>query len=249
MADPDIEGNLKVRSPIQILSIAATLGAWPALAAGLFPVPEGCTAYATVQQRNCKVSQHYRCAGDAPGDQWAAYMDGQGVYYLSRIDSETRWVESIDAITGESETIAGETDPASFTTLLQSGRDDFDFETTSSAGETRRYRGFDQLTGDQVTVGGTVLERTRFDLSAFAADGSFLWRRQGKQLIQRDWRLFFSDTESFDNAAGETVSTVDTPVEIALPGGKGFLSTEPKYDCDTVTAQAEISAPAEGALP
>lgn len=240
---------MKVRGAIRILSVAAMLGASPALAADLFPVPQGCMAFATVQQRNCQVSQHYRCTGDASGDQWSAYMDGAGVYYLSRIDSETRWVESIDAITGETETIARETDPASFTTLLQSGRDDFDFETTSSNGETRRYRGFDQMTGEQVTIGGMTLERTRFQLSAFAADGSFLWRRQGKQLIHRDWRLFFSDTESFDNAAGETVSTVDTPVEFALPGSKGFLSMEPKYDCDTVTAQAEISTQAEGALP
>lgn len=231
-----------MQKAVLILSAVGLLAAVPAVAADLFPLPKGCTAYATVQERNCQVSQHYRCSGDAAGDQWSAYMDGSGLYYLSRIDGETRWIESIDPIDGSSEKIGTETDSASFTTLLQSGRDDFDFTTVSSSGEERRYKGFDQITGEQVTIDGVALERTRFELSAFASDGSFLWRRQGKQLINREWRIFFSDAEDFDNAAGDKVNTVDTPVDFAFPGDKGFLSTEPKFDCDTVTAEA-------GALP
>lgn len=236
---------------ILTLALVGTLAFGPSVthAAGQFAAPKGCTVYATVQQRNCQISQLYRCDGDAAGTQWTASLDGQGVFFVSQIDAETRWVQSIDPIAGTNEAIGEETDPASFSKLLESGRDDFDFTTVSSTGEVKRFKGFDQLTGEKFTIGGVTLERTNFALSAFAEDGSFLWRRQGKQMIDRDWRIFFSDTEDFDNAAGDKVSTVDAPVEFAFPGDKGFLSTEPKYDCDTVTADASRALTSKGALP
>lgn len=221
------------------LFTAVLLAALPAQAQDLFPLPRGCTAYVTAQIRNCQVAHSYRCAGDAAGDQWVTYLDGEGPYFSSKIDSETRWLESVDLYTGEADTIQTEADPASFTVLLQSGRDDFDFTTVANTGEVTRFKGFDALTGEKVTVDGVVLERTRFRLEAFAEDGTFLWRREGNQLIQRDWRIFYSDAEDFENAAGDKVSTLDTPVEFAFPGDKGFLATEPKYDCDVVTASVE----------
>lgn len=236
---------------ILLLALFGTLGfgQTAAHAAGQFAAPKGCTVYATVQQRNCQISQLYRCEGDAPGTQWTASLDAQGPFFVSQIDAETRWIQSIDPIAGTSEEIGDETDPASFSKLLETGRDEFDFSTVSSTGEIKRFKGFDQLTGEKLTIGGVTLERTNFALSAFAEDGSFLWRRQGRQMIQRDWRIFFSDTEDFDNAAGDKVSTVDTPVAFAFPGDKGFLSIEPKYDCDTVTADASRALTSEGALP
>lgn len=215
-----------------IVALAGAAGA----ADRTFKVPEGCTAYATVQLRGCQVAHHYRCTGDAPGDQWAAYLDGEGPHFVSRIDAETRWLESYDLIDGERDQLKDETDPASFTVLLQSGRDDFDFTTQSSTGEVRRYRGYDQLTGETVTIDGVPLERTTFSLSAETASGEMIWRRSGKQFIHREWRLFYSDAETFENAAGDVVETADTPVEFSFPGDKGFLSAEPKFDCDVVTA-------------
>lgn len=221
--------------------VSGLAGAGPVLAADpLFRPPAGCTVYATAQLRGCQVSQHYRCAGDAPGDQWALYLDGQGAFYAAKIDAETRWVESVSFDTGETDRIGTETDPASFTNLLRSGRDDFDFTTVSSTGEETRFRGYDQLTGATVMIDGVALERTTFELSAYDASGKEVWTRKGRQFIQRDWRIFFADSETFSNAAGETVERVDTPVRFAMPGDKGFLSTKPDYDCDVVTASLGV---------
>lgn len=216
----------------------ALLCALPALAGGKFAAPAGCEVFATVQMRSCQVSQHYRCEGDAAGDQWAAYMDGEGPFYLSRIDSETRWLESFDLTIGERDRLTAETDPASFSTLLASGRDDYDFMTESSSGEVRRYTGYDELTGERVTIDGIVLERTRFDLTAWDTEGQMVWHRKGQQLVHRDWRLFWADTEDFENAFGDRQSVVDTPMQFALPGDKGFLATDPIYDCDELLTQA-----------
>ncbi|WP_347311827.1 hypothetical protein [Defluviimonas sp. SAOS-178_SWC] len=213
------------------LSAAALLAA-PALAGGKFAPPAGCAAFATVQLRNCQVSQHYRCEHDAPGDQWAVYMDGDGPFYMSRIDAETRWLDSFDLVTGERDALLSETDPASFTTLITTGRDDYDFTTESNTGEVRRYTGFDQLTGEKTVIDGVVLERTKFDLTAWTAEGEMIWRRVGRQFIHRDWRLFWADTEDFENGFGDRDTVVDTPVAFAQPGDKGFLSSEPLYDCD-----------------
>lgn len=221
------------------LLAALVSGAGGVAAAATFQVPQGCTAYATVQLRNCQVSQHYTCTGDPAGEQWAVYLDGEGPHFASKIDSETRWIESVDLIGGITDRIESEADPASFSNLLRAGRDDFDFTTTSSAGETVRYRGFDQLTGEKVTVDGVALSRTRFELTAEGPDGTFLWRRAGQQLISEEWRIFFSDRESFENSAGDKVDSVDSPVDFAFPGDKGFLSADPKYDCDVVTAQLQ----------
>lgn len=222
----------------QALTGAFIIGAaLPAAAASLYPVPQGCTAFATAQLRNCQVVQHYRCEADAPGHQWAVYLDSDGPYYASRIDAETRWVESLDLITGEREQIGSEADPASLTTLLASGRDDFDFTTLSDSGETRRYVGFDRLTGAKVTIDGVTLERTEFDLTAHDAAGEMLWHRAGRQFIQRDWRLFYADTEDFENAFGDRDSVISTPVTFARPGETGFLSADPQYDCEQMMTE------------
>lgn len=230
-----------------VLTGALTLlPALPAAASGRFAAPAGCEVYATVQMRSCQVSQHYRCQGDAAGDQWAVYLDGEGPYYLSQIDRETRWLQSHDLITGESDRLAAETDPASFSTLIATGRDDYDFTTESSSGEVRRYTGHDELTGEAVTIDGVALERTRFDLTAWDAEGEMIWRRKGRQLISRDWRLFWADTEDFENAFGDRENLVDTPVRFALPGEKGFLAADPVFDCDELMAG---EWPATGQVP
>ena len=223
----------------RLIFVAFLLVASPALAGGRFAAPQGCEVFATVQMRGCQVSQHYRCAGDAAGDQWAVYLDGAGPFYQSRIDSETRWLHSRDLMTGEEDRLAEETDPASFTTLITTGRDDYDFRTESSTGEVRRYTGHDALTGESVTIDGVTLERTRFDLTAWNADGQMIWHRKGRQLIHRDWRLFWADTEEFENAFGDRESLVDTPVQFAAPGEKGFLATDPIYDCDELMTELQ----------
>jgi hypothetical protein len=204
----------------------------PAAAAGKFVVPEGCEAFVTVQHADCQVSHHYTCADDASGDQWAVYSGPEGPFYMSRIDRETRWMESHDLITPESDALEDETEPASFTALLETGRDDFDFTTRSSTGEVRRYVGQDRLTGRRKTIDGLDLERTEFRLDTFDAEGNFLHRREGQQLISRDWRLFFGDSERFENSYGDVENSVSTPMTFSLPGEKGFLDATPQFGCN-----------------
>jgi hypothetical protein len=217
----------------------AFLAIWialPAASASLFKAPEGCNVYVTVQMRSCQMSQHYRCKGDPEGHQWALYSDGEGPYFLSQTDWETRWVDSIDLFIGQRDRIISEADPASFTTLTSGGRDDYDFKTESDHGEIRRYVGNDRLTGETVTIDGVRLERTKFELSAYAEDGTLIWQRKGQQLIHRDWRLFFGDQEVFQNSKGERHDGIDTPVDFATPDEPGYLASKPKFDCDVVTA-------------
>ncbi|MCC0063384.1 MAG: hypothetical protein H6895_04745 [Defluviimonas sp.] len=218
-----------------ITAILLTLSAAPAgHAAGRFSAPAGCKVFATVQLRSCSVVQHYACNRDAPGDQWAAYQDGEGTFYLSRIDRETRWLESYDMTTGIADRLASERDPASFSTLLKDGRDDYDFATRDSEGTVTRYSGFDRLTGRTILIDGQKLERTSFELTARSEKGEFLWRRRGTQLISRAWRVFWAEQEQFENALGDRITTTDTPADFALPGEKGYLSTTPIYGCDAI---------------
>lgn len=228
---------------ILIVALTAPVGGW---AAGTFAPPPGCEAYVTVQHRGCEVSYHFRCAGDPPGDQWAVYADSEGPYFMSRIDAETRWVESFDPLTGEGDRLGGEADPASFTALLAQGRDAYEFNTIAtsgaSLGEARSYRGHDILTGGSVTIDDVALERTQFELIAQDASGQELWRRSGQQLIHRDWRIFFADREEFTNQFGDAESLLETPVEFDFPGDPGFLAAKPKYDCEMMMTNAAPGA-------
>jgi hypothetical protein len=206
-------------------------------AADLFKAPEGCEVFATVQARQCQVHQLYRCSGDAAGDQWMASFDGQGLFYLSRIDSETRWVESVSIESGDVRTLGPDpADPASFTTLLATGRDDFDFTTINSAGEVRRYVGEDRLTGKTRVIDGVALEETEFDSKTYDEGGTMLDESTGQQFIHRAWRRFFAGRETFVTSEGEKIVTDYPPVTFAFPGDKGYLATRPEYDCEAVTA-------------
>lgn len=219
------------------------LAASPALAAGQFQPPEGCEVFVTVQHTDCQVSYHYTCASDPKGHQWSVYAGSDGPYYMSRIDSETRWIESHDLITPESDALGTEAEPASFSNLLETGRDDFDFTTTSSTGEVRRYVGYDRLAGHNVTIDGVTFEATEFELETFDGQGEFLHRRSGTQMISRDWRLFFSDAEHFENAYGDAEDSQSRPMTFAFPGEKGFLSTVPQFGCDQMMTMNEALAP------
>ena len=221
--------------PLLILSL---LTASPAFAAGQFQPPEGCEAFVTVQHSDCQIAYHYTCAADPEGDQWSVYAGSEGPYYMSRIDSETRWMESHDLITPESDTLGTETEPASFSSLLETGRDDFDFTTTSSTGEVRRYVGYDQLTGRRLTIDGVRFEATEFRLETFDSGSNFLHRRSGTQMISREWRIFFSDAEHFENAYGDVEDSQSRPMTFAFPGEKGFLATVPQFGCDQMMTDA-----------
>ena len=201
-------------------------------APGVFQPPPGCTGWLTVQSRGCRVSNHYRCDADAPGDQWRADFDQEGIFFVSRIDRETQWVESFDMFpTTRQVLLPNPADPASFSTLLSTGIDTFDFGLSVEDGSQSVVRGFDKLTGRSVTIDGVTLEETEFDYTETATDGSVLHKASGHEYINRDWRIFLSGISEWQGPDG--MLPVDgTPRQFLFPGDPGFFTTEPIFDCD-----------------
>ncbi|MER5172039.1 hypothetical protein [Thioclava sp. GXIMD2076] len=199
-----------------------------------FAVPENCTLDLTVQMHSCQVANLYHCAGDAEGDRWISYADGEGEYFLSLIDHETRWLRSISLESGEIAELdeAASKDNASFSALLETGEDDYDFVTRNNFGETRRQIGRDWLTGETVTIDGKSMERADFTLETQDGEGNVIARRSGIQYIDRDLRVFFSGRESFQNPQGDNIETNDAPVTFSRKGDEGFGAAKPLFDCD-----------------
>ena len=200
--------------------------------AAQFTPPASCTLTMTVQQRSCTVAQHFTCSDDAPGDQRVAYFTRAGLVYDSRIDAETRWMESMDYASGITDRLEPDAeDHASIRTLLTSGRDDFDFWTVSNSGERLRHVGHDVLTGKTV-IDGVELDTTRFQLETFSAAGDLLIERSGSQFVSRETGRFYGGLETSTDWRGEVQNSNDTPVRFIRPGQAGFGSTEPLYDCE-----------------
>lgn len=213
------------------------LFATPAFA-GSFVAPEGCTTYLTVQSRGCYVANHYTCEADPAGHKWRADFDQEGPFFLSRIDDETQWVESIELNPVVTQTLdPNPEDPASFSNLLDTGRDDFAFGLSKDNGEQSKVRGFDRLTGKTVTIDGVTLEETEFSYEEIDDQGNLLRRARGFEYISRDWRMFFSGTSEWDDGAGNWLPMDGHPVKFFQPGDKGFESTQPIFDCDAVLSQ------------
>lgn len=222
------------------LALALSLPA-PGLAAGAFTPPAGCTTQMTVQSRGCRVSNFYTCAQDAPGDQWRADFDQQGIFFVSRIDREAQWIESFDLNPPVRQTLdPNPEDPASFSDLL-GGADTFAFGLTRDNGENSTVRGFDRLTGRTVVIDGITLQETAFEFEERDAEGNLMRRSRGNEYIHPEWRNFFAGPSEWDGGDGY-VPIDGSPVQFVFPGEQGFEATEPLFDCDAVLS----SAPAGG---
>jgi len=205
-----------------------------------FTPPEGCALVLTVQMRQCQLANHLSCTGDTPGDRWVVYTDAEGIYFTTRIDYETRWLESYSHITGVLDVLDPVADDhASFSTLLQTGFDDYDFWTQSDDGFRQRHVGHDKLTGEPVIIDGVALERATFELTSYDAAGQFLAYRSGTQFVSREWRIYFGDTEVFENAIGERFESALSPVTFSAPGEPGFGASTPLFDCNSVATRAD----------
>ncbi|MFV0299808.1 MAG: hypothetical protein ACK5IP_02825 [Paracoccus sp. (in: a-proteobacteria)] len=228
------------------LIAAALLGlsALPGRAADFTP-PQGCKLEMTVQNRGCTVSQHYRCSADATGDQRVTIYTQDGPVYQSRIDRETRWMESTSLVNGIHDELEPRADDhASFSTLLETGRDDFDFWTQSNDGQRLHHVGHDELPGDKVTIDGVPLEVTRFELTTYSEAGDVLIERKGQQFISRAHGRFYGGIENSTDWTGAVLNENDSPVTFAFPGQSGFGATRPEYDCDQQMVGGQPASPA-----
>ena len=196
-----------------------------------FALPDGCTGFLTVQMKSCLVSHHFTCEIDPPGLRRRIDVDVDGISYAGAIDEETQWIHSFHLRSGHAEELeASPTDRASFSALIETGVDSYDFWTESEEiGETH-YVGVDRLTGEQVVIDGVTLDRTDYEIRSYDADNNEMWSSTGQEYISRDYRLFFSGISTYVTPE-ETFETDDSPVEFILPGEPGFLSLNPKYGC------------------
>lgn len=211
--------------------------------AGTFTPPEGCTAKLTIQSRGCVVSHFYTCEADPAGNQWRADFGYDGQFYESMIDSETQWIESYDidpsAFGGKvRETLdPNPRDPASFSELVATGLDSFDFNLTKETGEKTRVTGFDKLTGKSVVIDGVTLKQTEFEYTQTAEDGTVLRHAKGREYISEDFRTFLAGESDWQAEDGSWIKVNGAPISFILPGEPGFGSTKPLFECDAQMSQ------------
>lgn len=214
----------------------------PALA-GTFTPPADCTAHLTIQSRGCVVSHFYTCEADPKGNQWRADFGYDGQFYESMIDSETQWIESYDFDPSGSGAKIKETldpnprDPASFSELVATGLDSFDFNLTKETGERTRVTGFDKLTGKTAVIDGVTLKQTEFEYTQTDLDGNVLRHAKGHEYISEDYRTFLAGQSEWESEDGSWIMMNGAPITFILPGEPGFGATKPLFECDAQMSQ------------
>ncbi len=200
----------------------------------------------TVQTRSCRVSHHYTCAADPEGYRWRIDYGVNGAYFRGLIDHETQWVESHSSDGTIRRLQPNNPDPASFSELLDAGKDTFEFSTLDNNGVQRNVRGYDRLTGETAVIDGITLSRTQYDVRATNPVSGQIWHSRGFQYVHPEWRLFLSGTGESDLGEGFLPRNF-TPIDFIFPGEPGYLSTQPLYDCDALTVKGPKLP--EGAAP
>lgn len=229
-----------MRAPV-IMAVALLGGSLLPAHAGTFTPPQGCTGWLTVQSKACRVSNFYKCEGDAPGDQWRADFDQESMFFASRIDHEAQWVESFSPPEGTVQTLdANPIDPASFSTLLSSNLDTWDFNLTKTNGEKRNVAGQDALTGAEFTIDGIALQQTAFEATWRDPQGNVIERARGNEYLHPEWRLFFAGPGETDLGDGQWRPIDGRPVEFIFPGEPGFMSTQPVFECDALMSKLKL---------
>ncbi len=107
-------------------------------------------------------------------------------------------------------------------------------------GTGSRFSGFDRLTGKEVVIDGVTLLQTEIDYTEYDRAGTVVGRSRGNEFINPDWRSFLGGAGERDLGDGKWLPLDASPVEFAFPGEEGFLETQPKYDCDALTASLPV---------
>lgn len=205
------------------------------VAAQTFTPPEGCSIFMTVQSRACRVSNHFKCTQDAPGDQWRADFDQEGIFFQSKINSEAEWIESYDMPAGIAQRLdPNPEDPASFSELLSSGTDTFAFTLSHDDQPQTKVTGFDRLTGKTWTIDGVTLSETQFEFTETDMAGNILRQSRGNEYISPEKRMFFSGPSEWNGGDGQFLPMDGSPLQFIFPGEPGFGSSQPLFDCDAI---------------
>ena len=230
-----------MRRTLVVLSLIGS----PAMAADVFALPQGCTAFLTIQSRSCAVEHHFTCAADPEGLKRRVSLSEDGLTYLGSTDEDAQWLSSFYPFTNHREQLEDSPkDPASLSTLLKTGADSYDFRTLSDEIGTTRYVGEDRLTGKVVTIDDVALQQTEYEITAYADDGSTLWSSQGNEFVNAKWRIFIGGTGTVTVPEGP-FDKDDRPVQFIYPGEPGFLSANPKFDCGAILSSAPSVTPKE----
>ena len=204
--------------------------------AGDFAVPAGCTAYLTVQSRDCKVEHHWTCAGDPAGMKWQADIGPNGPTYIGKVDDEAQWIDSYFTGSGERETLVlPAKDPASLTDLFEQGLDSYHF-TLNTPNGVHEVIGFDRIVERNLTIDGEVLHRTEYSIRITGPDGALTYASKGSEYVSETHRRFFSGYGKVTSPE-PPYSYNSSPVEFIYPGQKGYLSNTPTYGCDVLSAR------------
>lgn len=223
--------------PLLCLSVLSALPA--AGLAGTFSPPKGCTAYLTVQARNCTVTHHWTCEADAPGEKWSGEITPAGLVYLGKIDAEAQWIASYYLTSNQEETlILPAKDPASLRELIENGVDTYDF-TLSTPNGVNRVVGYDRILERDVFLDGQDLHRTEYSIRITDEAGELVFAAEGSEYVSEAHGRFFSGAGEVTGP--EAYSYNDTPVDFITPGAPGFLSDTPLYGCDAQTARFELN--------
>ncbi|PWE31688.1 hypothetical protein C4N9_01350 [Pararhodobacter marinus] len=216
---------------LRLLAATAAMAgfALPAFAEDFVP-PAGCTLTMTEQARDCTVSQHFICE-NAPGHRWRISFDGQGAFYINEIDAEAQWLRDRSLPDGAwTMTEQPAADPASISTLFDTGRDDWAFVERRPSGERVRVEGYDRLLGQTVVIDGEELERTQYSFRTLTMDGTELSVSSGEEYASRRHSRFFAGLRTTE-IDGESVTTDRSPVAFVFEGEPGFGSTMPLHGC------------------
>jgi len=222
-----------------VLGAATILTSGFTASAQQIEAPAGCTAFLTVQSKECRVSHYWRCEGDDAGDTWHASYDAGGPVSFSHYDKDFQWLDAQNVRDATRDILVEPAeDPASMTELLETGRDTYDFvirEEGPRGTREIRHKGFDELSGQTAVIDGQELLITLFSATASDADtGDEIYSVVGQQYVLAEERLFFLGRDTFSQD-GRQITSDGSPLQFLRPGERGFGNVQPAFECNDPT--------------